>query len=39
MKIKSDWKLNGAVDTNEYDSMYQKSITNNDDFWNDQGNL
>ena len=37
MKIKSDWKLNGAVDTNEYDSMYQKSITNNDDFWNDQG--
>tara|TARA_B110000438_G_scaffold294368_1_gene335670 strand:- start:435 stop:2369 length:1935 start_codon:yes stop_codon:yes gene_type:complete len=37
IKIKNSWKENAIVSENEYLSMYEKSITNNDSFWNEHG--
>ena len=37
MLIKESWKKNGLVNKEEYDSMYNDSIANNDQFWNKQG--
>jgi len=37
MKIKKDWKLNAKVSRDEYISIYNKSIDENDDYWKEQG--
>ena len=37
MKIKEEWKLDAIVDENQYKSMYEKSITENENFWKEQG--
>ena len=37
MKIKNEWKSDAKVDENQYRSMYEKSISNNEDFWNEHG--
>ena len=36
MKIKNEWISNGKVNKNEYLSMYEESIKNNDNFWSKQ---
>jgi len=37
MKIKNEWKSDAKVDENQYRSMYEKSISDNEDFWNEHG--
>ena len=37
MKILDEWKKNALVDKNQYESMYNESIDNNDEFWNKHG--
>ena len=38
MKILNEWESNAKVNTEEYESMYKESITNNDKFWAKEGN-
>jgi acetyl-CoA synthetase len=38
MEIKEHWKKNALVDKNTYSSMYQKSLDDNESFWDHQGN-
>ena len=37
MQISEDWKKNAIVDSEQYSSMYQDSIDNNDNFWKRHG--
>ena len=37
IKIKNDWRLNALVNEKQYMSMYENSLSNNDNFWNEQG--
>ena len=37
MIIKDHWKKNALVNKDQYDSMYNKSINENDVFWSEQG--
>ena len=37
MEIKDHWKKNALVDEKKYLSMYEESIENNENFWNQQG--
>ena len=37
MKIKNEWKSDAKVDENQYRSMYEKSISDNENFWNEHG--
>ena len=37
MKIRNEWKSDAKVDESQYKSMYEKSISHNEDFWNEQG--
>ena len=34
IKIKNDWRLNALVNEKQYMSMYENSLSNNDNFWN-----
>ena len=38
IKIKKDWQLDSLVNQSQYESMYDDSLTDNDGFWNKQGN-
>ena len=37
LEIKKEWQLNSKVNENEYNSLYEKSINTNDEFWFEQG--
>mgnify|MGYP006134082995 CR=1 FL=1 len=37
MKILDTWKTDAKVDENEYLSMYERSIKDNENFWKEQG--
>ena len=37
MKILDTWKTDAKVDENEYLSMYERSIEDNENFWKEQG--
>ena len=37
MIIKEEWKKNALVDEKQYLSMYNNSISNNEEFWNIHG--
>jgi len=37
MEIKKNWKLNAKLSSDEYISMYNNSIKENDNFWKEQG--
>jgi len=37
MKIKNNWKNEALVDKDQYEAMYDESITNNDGFWHKNG--
>ena len=37
LEIKKEWQLNSKVNENEYNSLYEKSINTNNEFWFEQG--
>ena len=37
MEIKNNWKLNAKVSKDQYVSMYEKSINENNNYWEEQG--